>query len=157
MSTAVIAATAIAAFIQIKHLRASNQVEGFNEHFRELFSTTLTESVAFIEGELQERLKDETFRRELSTGGSNWQRHPELRIGAFWEKTGTLLQHGWLDKELFLDYAGDVCPRHWLLLSEVCRLRREREPLIWERFEYLVKECERYKERRHHGSVGKSK
>lgn len=152
LSAAVIAATAIVAVIQIRQLRASNQLEGFIELFRELEAPDMVAAEEFIEGDLPERLQDPKFRQELISGQFIPSRHPELVIGSFWERTGALIRHGVLDKELFLDYAGDVCPRHWQLLGDVAKLRRQREPLIWEQFENLVILCERYREMRRHGA-----
>jgi len=58
-SVVVLAAAAIAAVIQIRHLRAGNQLEGFLEVSRELESPELLTARAFVELELADRLKDD--------------------------------------------------------------------------------------------------
>jgi hypothetical protein len=49
-------------------------------------SALLSRSNAFIETGLHERLKDDSYRRELAEGIFDTETHPELVIGARWEQ-----------------------------------------------------------------------
>lgn len=151
-SAVIIAATAIAAIVQIRHLRAATQLEGFLSLMTEVFDPELVAAGTFIERDLSAKLADERYRQELAGGTYDFVGHPEIRIGRFWEKVGALARRGLIDKPLFLDYNASICPRHWRQLDEVVKLVRQTNPLRWEQFEYLAGLCERYHEGRTRGA-----
>ena len=61
----VIAATAIAALIQLRHLRVSNQLQGLLAILSLPYEPILHESFEFVSHELEARLRDPEFRHEL--------------------------------------------------------------------------------------------
>jgi hypothetical protein len=143
-SVVVLAAAAIAAVIQIRHLRAGNQLEGFLEVSRELESPELLTARAFVELELADRLKDGVYREELVSGTFDLMRHPEVRIANFWEKMGALIRHGVLDAPLFFDFFAHRCALRWEQLRPVVELMRQRDAFLWVDFEHIAGLCQRY-------------
>ena len=143
-SVVVLAAAAIAAVIQIRHLRAGNQLEGFLEVSRELESPELLRARAFVELELVDRLKDDVYRQELISGRFDLMRHPEIRIANFWEKMGALIRHGVLDAPLFFDFFAHRCAVRWEQLRPVVELMRQRDAFMWADFEHIADRCRRY-------------
>lgn len=61
----VIAATGIAALVQLRHMRSSNQITALNELIAVQHSSEYNAARHFVHAELPERLEDPTFRHEL--------------------------------------------------------------------------------------------
>ena len=76
----VIAATAIAAFVQLRHVRRSNQVAGLKSTFEMLLDPSIREIVNFVRHDLRERMKDQTFRNSLHETPVDRRDHPELYL-----------------------------------------------------------------------------
>jgi hypothetical protein len=152
VSAAVILATAIAALIQIRELKKATQLQGFLTVLAELRSAETRAADAFVEMTLPERLKDPVFTNEIASGHYDIRDHPEMQLGAFWEKNGALVRHRVVDAPLFLDTLSDVCILHWKQLQHVVALRRKREPLAWQEFEYLAAIAQRYVALREQGA-----
>ena len=132
----VIAVSAVVAIVQIKHLRASNQLAAAMSLMGDL--ELLTESRSFVATMLEEKMKDPAFRAELETGRFDRNKHVEIQLGNYWEKFGILLRKGLLDRQLFLDWGSQGCLRDWRLLRGVTRLIRIGSPQVWRDFEYLA-------------------
>jgi len=142
VTAAVIGATAIIAMVQIRHLRKAAQLESFLQLMSEATGPQMAIWASYVETTLPERLKDETYRRELAEGCYDAEHHKELALGAFWEKIGTLVHFGLIEPEAFVDFAAAICPHHWHLLRDVVALRRTENVHIWERFEEFAALCE---------------
>ena len=148
LSALIIGVTAVVAIVQIRHLRAAAALQGFLELMTEAAGPRVGRANAYIENELPERLKEESYRRELSEGKFDTENHPELVIGALWERIGALIHFKYIDEALFIDFVGGICQRQWELLRAVAELRRRQNPLYWERFEELAERCRTYTARR---------
>jgi len=151
MTVAILAAAAIAAVIQIRHLRASNQLEGFLAISRELDSPELLRARAFVEFELSKKLADTSYREELLSGRVDLMEHPEIRIGNFWERMGALIRHGVLDEPIFYDFFARRCVGRWHDLLPVVELVRHNDPLMWGDFQYIAIRCQEYLDRQQRG------
>jgi hypothetical protein len=151
VSAAILAAAAIAAVIQIRHLRAGNQLEGFLAISRELDSPELLHARAFVELELSKKLADNSYREELLSGRIDLTQHPEIRIGNFWEKMGALIRHGVLEAPIFYDFFAHRCVGRWRDLLPVVELVRQNDPLMWGDFQYIAARCQEYLNQRHRG------
>jgi hypothetical protein len=144
LSAAIIAITALVAIVQIRHLRSATALQGFLEVMREAAGGRVGHANTYIEEVLPQRLKDPVYRQELIDGKFDPETHPELLVGSLWERVGALIHHRYIDAELFLDYSSEVCSHQWDLLKEAAALRRQRNPLVWERFEELALRCRAY-------------
>lgn len=136
ITTLVIAVTAIIAIVQIRHLRAANQLAAAMTLMGEL--ETLADARTFVAKALDDKLKDPAFRASLATNRFDRREHLEITVGNYWEKFGILLRQGLLDKQLFLDWGAQGCLRDWRQLREVTALIRGPSPQVWRDFEYLA-------------------
>jgi hypothetical protein len=141
----VIAATAMAAIVQLRHARSSNQIAALNE----LRETTQTPSFQaaqhFIGGELTKKLQDPAFRYEVGLPAT--ARSDEMRsliakvnpIGSFCEGMGVLVKTGLVDRELVLDLWSEQLIGYWERLAPMTAIYRRRSgDALWENFEYLT-------------------
>src|ERR1700687_2529781 len=86
LSALIIGVTAVVAIAQIRHLRAAAALQGFLELMTEASGPRVGQANAYIENVLPERLRDESYRRELAEGKFDPEKHPELVIGSLWER-----------------------------------------------------------------------
>jgi hypothetical protein len=139
VTAAVIAATAIIAVVQIRHLRTANQLSAALSLYREVDEPGIQAARTFVSTELEERMKDPVFVDALLTGKLDRGVHLEIRLGNYWEKFGLLLRTGMLDRKLFLDWGAPSCLGDWTLLRDVTRTIRKRTPEVWRDFEYIAR------------------
>jgi hypothetical protein len=135
----VIAATAVAALIQLRHLQASNQLQAMLK-LNEMWDGVEMRAAAHqVRVGLADRLKDPGYARSLDTSANDWSVHPEVRIITWWEQVGTLVKHGLIQADPFLDLASGVVSADWDRLGVPIALMRLRGgPALWENFEYLA-------------------
>jgi len=146
VSTVVIAATALAAVIQIRQLKLATQLEGFLALHQEYASREMYAAREYVANELPARLRDADYREELVRGTAFTGTHPELILGNFWEKVGSLVSTGLLEPNLYLETGAYRAIEAWDQLAEVVQLRRESEPLQWAGFDHIVKLSREYLE-----------
>lgn len=143
----VIAATAIAALVQLRHLRVSNQLQGLLAILSLPYDPVLSESFQFVSHELGARLRDPQFRRELEAAQVDRKIHKELLICDYYERLGSIVKNGLIPEELYFD--NSTPEQYWTLLSQVIALRRRvRGPVAYDNFEYLIARSRAY-DRRH--------
>jgi hypothetical protein len=136
----VIAASAFAALIQLRHIRSANQLSGLLK-FTEVFeSDTIQSANRFIEHELATKLTDPEFVRELLHVNTDRRDHPELRVCDFMEQQGSYIKFGMIDKEQYIDIVGAYVRSMWSALQEVVALRRaaRNSATMYENFEFLA-------------------
>ncbi len=150
----VILVTAIAAVVQLRHMRASNQIAALTEIRETMESPEFVAAVRFIGSELPVLMKDPAFPPRLH------QRilDPDLRsinfVGNVFENLGVFVKYGIIDKQIACDlWAGPVM-RSWTALAPALRIRRKvfDAPAMLENFEYLTVLCEDYDARHPEGS-----
>ena len=136
----VIAATACAAVVQLRHIRSANQLSGLL-HFTEVFESDAIQSAnKFIQHELPSKLRDAAFVRELLEVNTDRRDHPELRVSDFLEQQGSYIKFGMIDKAQYIDLVGAYVTSMWEALHEVVALRRtaRNSAAMYENFEYLA-------------------
>jgi len=135
----VIAATAIAALIQLRHLRASNQLAGMIEINRMWQDPQMQAWFNFVRDDLPAKLQDPEFCAGLRGDRIDRRVHVELYVADYWEQIGGYVKHGLIDERSLLDLGNDQIVGFWEILWPVTALRRERSgPAIYENFEYLA-------------------
>ena len=103
----VIAVTAVAALIQLRHLRSSNQLAGLLHTAVVFESADFQRKVSWVQHEFPQKMQDPTFVAELRFPGAlSRVDHPELAIADLWEQTGVYIKHGLVSEEAFMDLAG---------------------------------------------------
>ncbi len=135
----VIAATAIAALVQLRHLQASNQLQAMLK-LNEMWDEPVMRAAShYVRAELADRVKDPEYARSLDKASNDWSIHPEVRVMTWWEQVGTMVKYGFIQSDPFLDLASFAVSNDWDHLAvTIALMRRKRGPAVWENFEYLV-------------------
>ncbi len=144
----VIAATAIAAAIQLRHLRASNQFSGMLAVLERFENPSFIRYNDFVRSELKAKIAESGYRKSLEMSPVLRQEHPELYICGWWEWVGAMIKRGLLPEEAFMDiFSSQVKPAWTSLEPVVAIMRRTRGSDVWENFEYLAARAQRWAER----------
>jgi hypothetical protein len=139
----VIAATAIAALVQLRHARGSNQIAALTELQDASHTPQFEAADHIVKTELEGKLKDAEFRFQIAHRAA---RTPESRafmakvqtIGNFYENMGVLVKSGLVDQDLVVDSWSNI-PGDWERLAPFATiLRRQAGDSLWENFEYLT-------------------
>ena len=136
----VIAITAIAAVVQLRHIRGSNQLAGLL-HVTEMWrGDAIQQANKFIDEDLAERLRAPSYRAELMERVPSRRTHPELLVADMMEQTGSYIKYGMIDGQQFLDITGNYVEHMWARLKEVVAIRRvaTNSAALYENFEYLA-------------------
>jgi hypothetical protein len=140
----VIAATAIAAIVQLRHARSSNHIAALNELRETMESPGFVVARHFIETELSTKLQDPAFRYQYAQPAA---RTDEMRpfvgkinaVANFFEGVGLLVKNGLVDRDLMLEMWAGVVIQSWERLAPVVAIYRRRVgDALWENFEYLT-------------------
>lgn len=140
----VIAATAMAALVQLRHARGSNQIAALNELQDASQTPQFEEAQHFVRTQLEAKLKDPEFRYQLGHQAARTAENSTFiakinTVGNFHEHLGLLVKMGLLDRELALDYWSGSTPLAWELLAPYAAIARRRvSDTLWENFEYLT-------------------
>ena len=134
----VIAASAIAALVQLRHLRTSNQLSGLISVFDMLQDPGVRELVNFVRHELADRMKDDDFRAGLLKIPIDRRTHPEFYLCDMYNHIGSFVRSGLIDERTYLQTDWFNVNLYWDLLSESIAIARTNRPHIFENFEYLA-------------------
>mgnify|MGYP001478974860 CR=1 FL=1 len=153
----VIAASAIAALLQIRHLRSSNQIAALNECRETIESADFQVAERFIALELGPKLSDPTVQSALLEQFMAKEYEPMRMVGNFFENMGVLVKSGIIDRYIACDIWNQVILRNWNAMAPVVANRRAVLQLdaLWENFEYLAVLCKQWEEQYPHGTYPK--
>jgi hypothetical protein len=146
----VIAATAIAAIVQLRHARGSNQIAAFNELRETAQKSDFQVAEQFVQTKLSTLLQDPAFRYQLANPSARTDENRPFDsninvIGNFYEGMGALVRAGLIDTELVLQIYCDRIMGAWTRLSPVTSIaRRKIGDVLWENFEYLTVLAQRW-------------
>lgn len=148
----VIAATAVAAIIQLRHARSGNQIAALQE-LRDAFqSREFSDAMTFLDTHIAEFVKDPEFRFQFANRAARTEEYHEAisyarLIGNYFEDMGALVAAGLLDRELTcMIYSNDIA-RAWEALEPIIGIgRRYGGKAIWENFEYVAMLTKRWME-----------
>jgi hypothetical protein len=144
----VIAATAIAALVQLRHARSSNQIVALNELQDASQTPQFEEAQHFVSTQIEVKLQEPEFRYQLGHRAARTSENRALMakaftVGNFYEHLGLLVKIGLLDRELALDFWSGLTPTYWANLAPFTAIaRRELGDVLWENFEYLAVLCQ---------------
>jgi hypothetical protein len=140
----VIAATAIAAVVQLRHARSSNHIAALNEIRETMETADFVAAQHFVQGELSISLQDPAFRYQVEHRAARTDEGRQLMakinaIGNFFEGMGVLVKTGLVDRELVLQMYTAQLAAYWERLAPVAAIRRrEVGDALWENFEYVT-------------------
>jgi hypothetical protein len=146
--------TAIAALYQIRHLRASNELDALLRITEQLRATDLQDAFRYVQTELDAKVAEPAYRRELGRRGFiDARKHPEMNVCNWFNEVGTLVKNRLIDERTFLDLFSRLVTYYWSRLEPVMALlRRERGSGQYENFEYLAMLAERWQARHPNGA-----
>ena len=133
----VITATAIAGFVQLRHLQASNQIETLNA-FRNAFESPEIRNLSDAMPAIRERLDDPQGRAELEVRLPPWVRPamPTLRL---FEILGIYVRQGIVSKKIVCDMWSPVIVGDWDMLEPLIVVMRRRSGItLFENFELIA-------------------
>lgn len=136
----VIAVTAIAAMVQLRHIRSANQLTGLLSFSASFESEALQGANAFVEKSLPLELQKDSFVKGLLAANPDRREHPELLVCDFLEQQGSYIKFGMIDKAQYIDLTGAFISSMWQQLREVVAIRRvaRNSSAMYENFEYLA-------------------
>lgn len=136
----VIAASAFAALLQLRHMRGSNQIVALTECRETLESPEFREAQRFASYELPKRLRDPDARLNIAQLPFSGEYESIGTVANFFESMGTFVKTGIIDAGLACDLWAYVVVRNWNALLPVITYVREDlgTPSLWENFEYLA-------------------
>ena len=153
----VIAITAVSASIQLRHLRASNQLMALTTVLNDWQRPELQAWMRFVRFELPEKLKDPAYVQSLKGALLDRTKHPGLLLADYFEVVGCLIKYRLLDKTAYVDsMCGPIVGSYRAILPLLQILRAQvGDSAIYENFEYLATECQLWIKRHPGGSYPK--
>lgn len=152
----VITAAAIAALVQLRHLRAQNTLNGELAILRDWSTEEFRNWRSYAAGPLQERYADPEFMAEYDSPRLDREKHPELNICDWYEQVGSYLKYGLVDEAVLLDVTCASVNRMWIATAPAIeRMRATRGNAVYENFEYFAVRGVLYLKSHPHGSYPK--
>jgi hypothetical protein len=140
----VIAATAIAAVVQLRHLRAQNQLTGLLTVLARVEDPNFNAWVDGARSLINEKMNDLGYWRAVQAGSFERGNNPWLNLGNSYEWVGSLVSNGLIPERAFMDiYSGRVADA-WNLMEPATAVSRLRSSGIWTNFEYLAVRADVY-------------
>ena len=143
----VIAASAIAALLQLRHTRGSNQIVALTECREKLESADFQDARRFVQVALPELLEDPAMQEALRLPTLPEEFRPVIYVANFFESMGAFVRYNIIDRRIACDLWCGVVLASWNGILPIIRIRRESDDGIWENFEYLARLCEEFLEK----------
>lgn len=152
---AVIGATAIAAVIQLRHLRVNNQLEGLLSVLARVEDSNFNRWVTAAQRQLPGMLADPAYRQSVIEGTFDrdvaW-----LNLANSYDWVGSLVKNNLIPVDAFLDVYSFRVMQAWKVLEPMAALVRPTVgDAVWENFEYLYVKAEDWTKSHQHGTYPK--
>jgi hypothetical protein len=136
----VLGTAAIAALIQLRHMRTNNQLQAILSIGKDFHEERLQDAFAFVQTRLDAAMTDPAYRAELAHRGFvDARKHPEMEVCNWFDQAGMLVKGGFVDEDVFFEAYAKLVDYCWNALSPVVAvLRRQRGTTQYESFEYLA-------------------
>jgi hypothetical protein len=136
----VILLSVVAALIQLRHIRAGNQLQALLSLEHDFRAPELQAALTYVQEHLPQRLEDPAYRRELQTiGFVDPAVHPEMIACNWLNEMGTLVKHSLVSEDTFMDLFGRLIVHCWRQVSPaIAIMRRTRGQAQYHDFEYLA-------------------
>jgi hypothetical protein len=154
----VIAASAVAAVFQLRHMRAGNQISAALGLMSGWASPDARAMATYVfQGELDRKLEERSYRDSLQKVPIDRLEHPEVAYLDFFESTSTLVKLGYTSEEAFMESAGFQCIAAWhKLMPVIAIIRRTRGPQVYDNFEYVASRAILWEEAHQDGTFPKN-
>jgi hypothetical protein len=142
----VIAASAMAALVQLRHMRGSNQIVALTECRETLESPEFRAAQRFVSYELPARLRDPNEFQKATQIPYVGEYEAIGTVANFFESMGLFVKHRIIDERIACDFWYFVVLRNWRALLPVVTYLREKLGVqgLWENFEYMAALSETY-------------
>ncbi|HVN69194.1 MAG TPA: hypothetical protein VMU38_06060 [Candidatus Binatia bacterium] len=136
----VILLSVLAALVQLRHIRAGNQLQALLSLERDFRRPDLQQSLTYVQEQLPQRMEDPAYRRELeSLGFIDPAVHPEMIACNWLNEMGTLVKRQLVSEDTFMDLFARLIVHCWKQVAPaVAVMRRKRGPAQYHDFEYLA-------------------
>jgi hypothetical protein len=136
----VILASVAAALIQLRHIRAGNQLQALLSLEHDFRAPELQAALTYVQEQLPRRLEDPAYRHELETiGFVDPAVHPEMIACNWLNEMGTLVKRGLVSEDTFMDLFARLIVHCWRQVSPaIAIMRRKRGEAQYHDFEYLA-------------------
>lgn len=153
LTFAVIAVTAIAATIQLRHLRSSTQITALIRLLEDWKQPEFQSWTQFVRRELPSRVQDPEFMKSLLDPRPDRTIHPELHICDYFEQLGSYFKYRMLDLNSYLDVASfTISDLYRNAKPCIDKMREVRGDTLYENFEYLAVQCQLWNQRHPRGA-----
>lgn len=137
----VIAASAAAALLQIRHMRSGNAISLLTSYNNEFDTQEFQLAFAYVRSELPVRLTDDQVLDALANAPPFIGEFASIRtIANFFEDMGAFVLTHLLDRRIVCMLYSENVTSAWKSIAPVAALLRHKleSPAIWENFEYLA-------------------
>jgi hypothetical protein len=150
----VIAATAVAAIVQLRHLRSSNQISAITGIQETIESPEFEAARRFIHHDLPLLMKDPRFAERIKPRILDSELAALNIVGGAFETLGLFCKYRIVDKEVACDLLSGPILASWAEMAPVISIRRRilDAPALLENFEYLAMLCEDFETRHPDGA-----
>lgn len=135
----VIAASALAALMQLRHMRTGNQISAYNECRETMEAPEFREALAFIRNEIPERLADQKTVAMIVDSALREQYAGIRLVANLFESMGLFVKTGMMDDGIACELWSGIVITVWDNLRPLtAELRKRFGPGIWINFEYMA-------------------
>lgn len=146
-ATVIFAARQVRATVeQLEQVRKSTQFEAARTVLLDLADPVFVDAYRFVTNELEARMAEPSFRRDLALVGIADDRvHKEIIILRSLDRIGTYIRFGLIDGDVvYPSYAPRIVMSHDRL-AEVMSVHRDiAGPMLYKNFDYLHDDCRRW-------------
>lgn len=149
----VVGAASVAAVVQLRHLRASNQLAALLEIMNQWNLPAVQAALAELQT-IPVKMREPRYLEVLKTPGSmDRATHPEFLALDLWEQIGRYCKHRLVDEEILLDITSAQVANAWKSAEPAISFIRESAgPSALENFEYLAVRAELWNRRHPDGT-----
>lgn len=143
----VIAASAGAALMQIRHMRSGNAISLLTAYNNEFDTQEFQLAFAYVRSDLPIRLREDAVLDALAEAPPFLGEFAAIRtIANFFEDMGAFVFTGLLDEFIVCTLYSENVTSAWASIAPVTALLRYKigTPSIWENFEYLAERAQRF-------------
>jgi hypothetical protein len=150
-TVAIVLATAIAAIIQLRHLRISNQITALLSIGERFDAPAYVDAYLLVDRKLESALEDPSFRAYEIAHARNQPlpdtdpallevRRAAVLIGNMYDELGLLVQNGLIDRNLFVYQYAPHIVEQWNRMEHYIAFTRDAQGNngVWEMYECLV-------------------
>jgi hypothetical protein len=123
----VIAATAVVAAIQLRHVRSSNQIAAAMSIHNVVESEEFQEARRFIRDDLAKQLEAPEFRRTLGVLTNRLSR-PVILVGNYYEEIGIFVKYGLVDENIACEMWANEIVLDWKRMAPAIAIMQGRGP-----------------------------